>query len=319
MSSWTINQPISLKPPPELASITSGLENLGTNVGVILELAKGLLDAAKLFYFIAADPYKALVAALITEIEELINDLFGAGVYSLIVDPFTMVMHGKTKDRWGIPLVTPGDAINATLASLEDEADDNRPIFSPSANIAAFGLMITTPSYGELYDLLLRLYDLLKYDPILFLTQKLDKFKNGRPERSRLPDWDSVKLSNIGWFSDIQKSLLETISMIKGYIVVTDEMIVKLLDAITKKLQDIQDVVDILNLLILNIEALAGFNQAVVFDMPKGPGGIERLKAELYDQDLMSNRLNQYTFMFLLVGGGPGADTAEIFRSLLTI
>lgn len=316
---WEINRPITLEPPPELVSITGSFELLGTNVGAILEIAKDLLEAAKIFYFITADPYKALVAALITELEEFINDTFGAGIYSLIVDPFTAIMHGKRYDRWGIPLVTPGDAINLALASLDDEGDPNRPIFSPNANIAGCGIMLTTPSYGELFNLLQALWNLLQLDYLLFLMQKLDRFKNGRSDRGRMPDWVGFKISDIPIMGRVQSAMLDALATVKGYIVVTDEIITQLLNVLTQKLDDIQYIVDTINILIANIETLVGLNQAVVFDMPKAAGGTDRLRAELQDPVLMSNRINEYTFMILFVGGGPGADKAEILRSLLTL
>ena len=133
-----------LLPPfhPELVNIMTSLGQLGTNVGAVLQIAEDLLNVAKVFYFLKGDLYKALVSALILELEDIINDLFGTGVYQLVVDPFTMVMHGKRYDRWGIPIVTPGDAINSAIASLDDEGDSDRPLFSSSARVYGVGIRV---------------------------------------------------------------------------------------------------------------------------------------------------------------------------------
>lgn len=310
-----------LLPPfhPELVNIVSGLSQLGTNVGAVLTIAEDLLDVAKVFYFLKGDPYKVLVSAIILELEDLINDLFSVGVYQLVVDPFTMVMHGKRYDRWGIPIVTPGDAINAVIASFDDEGDPDRPLFSASEEISALGIMVTTPSYGEFVSLLQGLWNVFKVDDILFLINKLDRYKNGRDERSRLPDWDKISLNSIEPLAQTQSIILDTLATVKGYIVVTDEIITKLIDVISYKLETIGELIDILNILILNLETIASFNQAYIFELPKGSGGTDRLITEIADPVLMANRFNQYTAMYLTVGGGEaGAHTVQTLIDIMS-
>ena len=312
------NKPLLPPLPPELLSIVSAFSTVGTTVGAVLQIAADLLEAAKLFYLAATDPYKPLVAAIIVEIEDLINDLFTTGVYQLIVDPFSIVTPGQKKDRWGIPLLTPGQAINAAIKSFDDLGDINRPIFSPSSQVASLAVMITTPSFGELITLIESLISVLNIDDLRFLKIKLEREKNGRLPRSRPPDWSSVRLNQIETMAEIQTVMLDNLSLVKGYIVVADAIILDLIDVISKKLADIQEAVDILNQLILNIQNIADMNQAYIMDLPLTVGGVELLKKELSDPALMANKVNQYTFMWMLVGGGPSASTAEILRGLMT-
>jgi len=314
---WT-NKPLIPPLPPELLSIANTLSGVATTVGSVLDVLGQLLDIAKVFYQLAADPLKALVGAVIVEIEDFINSLFATGVYQLIVDPFAVVQAGQRKDRWGIPLLTPGDAINIAIKSFYDEGDLNRPMFPDTANVCALGFMVTTPSYGKILTLLESLWNVFKLDDMQFTLRKLQEAKDGPPPFSRPPDWDSIRLNQADDMAEIQKTCLDALSTVKGYIVTVDDIIIKLIDLIRKKVQDLEDAVDIFNLLISNIQAIADMNQALILDVPLGVGGIPRLEEELMHPALMANKTNQYTYMYLLVGGGPSADTVEILRGLMT-
>lgn len=64
-----------------LSSITNTLSSLFTAITVLLEIAKAFIVGT-------IEPFVALVDAIITELETLINDLFATGFYMLTVNPF---------------------------------------------------------------------------------------------------------------------------------------------------------------------------------------------------------------------------------------
>lgn len=312
------SKPLISPLPGELIDIANTISGVASAVGTILDVVADLLEVAKVFYMVIADPYKALVAALITELEDLINDLFSTGVYQLIIDPYQVFSPGMKKDRFGIPLLTPGDAINAAIKSFDDEGDANRPIFSPSSKVAALGIMITTPSYGEILSLLQALWNVFQIDDIKWLINKLERDKKGRPKFSRPPDWDSVRLNQIDTMAKIQEALLDDLSIARGYIITTDEIITQMIDSLSRKVAVWQEAVEVINLLILNIGNIAALNQALILDIPEQVGGIELIKKELMHPAIMANKINKYTFMYLMVGGGPSLKSVELLRGMMT-
>lgn len=312
------NKPLLPPLHPKLLTLADDISGVASAVGAVLEVVGDLLEVAKVFYLLVTDPYKALVAALITELEDLVNDMFSAGVYQLVIDPFQVFSAGTKKDRWGIPLLTPADAINAALKSFDDLADENRPIFSPDSKVAALGIMVTAPSYGELVSLLQSLWNVLGVEDIKWLLDKLEREKYGRPKFSRPPDWQSLRLNEIKVMGDVQQYLLDTLAATKGYLTTTDEIIQKMIDSLARKVQVWQDAADMINMIVLNIQNIADMNQAYIMDLPETYGGIERIKQELMHPELMYNKVNKYTFMYLCVGGGPSLKTCELLRQLMT-
>jgi len=75
--------------PKAIEDVVAPINDLISVILPILSTVQTLLTAAQVFFATYADPYVTLVGSLISQIEAVINDLFGAGAYSLVVTPFS--------------------------------------------------------------------------------------------------------------------------------------------------------------------------------------------------------------------------------------
>ena len=139
--------------PPELQLLVDNLTGVKSTVEAVAVPLADALNAIKAFFISTVDPFATLMNAIITETENLINDLFGAGAFQLIVSPFTVggvnrrTADGKI-DKFGFQYITPDRAIKEAIKSFDDLGDPNRPQFSENAPIAAFGILITVKDIG---------------------------------------------------------------------------------------------------------------------------------------------------------------------------
>jgi hypothetical protein len=312
--SWTKRQ---LVPPlpSEAQPIVDALNTVSGAVVPILNAASTLLNAASIF-FQSADLYKALMTALVTQTEDLVNDLFGSGAFELVVNPFTSFRRRQKVDKNGIPLLTPEEAINLAIRSLDDQGDLDRPQFSDAANISAFGILVTAPDISVFLAILEALLSLWNIDDIQFIIREINR-RRGILVQSRPPDWDSLRFNQIKALGDVQKELLRVLAIAKGYLAVPDDAILDLIAQLQRKVNILtlsiaafQAVIDALT----NTPALSG---VYMLDVPLGVGGNNRLKAELRDPQFAQLGLNKYTFMALYVGGGPSAAGVDSIRQLL--
>lgn len=129
--------------PSEAQGIVDGLDAVAGSIVPILDAAATLLDAAKIFFSAGTDLYATLMTALITEVEDLVNDLFGAGAFELLVHSDAVLSTKLKKDKSGIKLITPVDAVNIAIQSFDDLGDDQRPQFSDGASVSGFGFLVT--------------------------------------------------------------------------------------------------------------------------------------------------------------------------------
>ena len=129
--------------PPEAQDVVDDLNAVAGSIIPILDAAATILDAAKIFFSAGSDLYAALMTALITEVENLINDLFGSGAFELMVHNSSVLSTKLQKDKFGIQLITPADAVNLAIQSFDDLGDDQRPQFSDAASVAGFGFLVT--------------------------------------------------------------------------------------------------------------------------------------------------------------------------------
>ena len=169
---WT--QKTLLPPlPPEAQDVVDDLNTVAGSIVPILDAAATLLDAAKIFFSAGTDLYAALMTALITDVEDLVTDLFGTGAFELMVHSSAVLSTKLPKDKSGIQLITPADAVNLAIQSFDDLGDDQRPQFSDSANIAAFGFLVTAKDVFLLVEILEILFSVLGLPQIKVLFEDL--------------------------------------------------------------------------------------------------------------------------------------------------
>lgn len=319
--SWT---PKTLTPPlpAEAQAVVDAVSAVTSTVGGVLATFSALLDAAKIFFVAGTDLFVALVSAIITEAENLNNDFFGSGAFQLIVSPFDLagprfLEEGVGKDQYGIPFLTPRDAISAAVRSLDDTGDINRPVFSDSADVAAFGLLITAPDVRAFIALLEALLSVWTLDDLEFIINRTKAKANPPPKKSVPVDWTSLRFNQIKALGDIQRENNKALSIARGYLNVGDNIIVQLIDTIQRKVDVLSDSVATFQAVIDALIAAAGIPNVFVLDVPLGPGGTRRLKEELRDPALESLLANKYTLMLLYVGGGPSALGVDNIRKLV--
>lgn len=302
--------------PPEAQAIVDNLSTAAGSVVPILDAAAALLDIAKVFYNGGSDLYAALMSALITECENLINDLFGSGAYEIIVSPFHSIAQRLPKDKYGINLLNPGQAIDIAIKSFDDLGDDNRPQFSSGANVSAFGILVTVPDVFLFIQLLEALYNVWTTWDINYIRQEILK-KTGVRYKSKPPDWGNVSFTKIDALAQIKKQLMDVLYIAKGYQITPDDGINDLINALSRKVAILNDTVTTFQAV---LDALAGstaLSGAYIFDVPLGVGGNDKIKAALPNEVLSALKLNRYTIFMLYVGGGPSAAGVDAIRQLI--
>lgn len=78
----------------------------------------------------------------------------------------------------GFPLLSASQAIQSAIDSFDDEGDPNRPQFSSSAEVAAFGLMITFPTFQQFLNLLNLIGDLFDFPQLDFVKARAQRFSD---------------------------------------------------------------------------------------------------------------------------------------------
>ncbi len=333
---WT-KKKVLVPLPEELEPIITLLTESATNVQSVLGPLSQALEAASALFVLGNDLFAAIMNELIELVEDLINDLFGAGLFQLIINPFTISNETLRRDREAdneadqdnVTFITPDQAIKLAIKSLDDPGDLDvegnlkRPNFSESATVSGFGLLITVKDVNAYLELLKKLFTVWATEDIEFAINKLERLQDTTP-RSTGADWDSMRLNSIGQLGAIQQRLLQTLALAKGYTLVPEGLI-NLINLIIKKLDDLNEVLDVFIAVVnqlADIESLAG---VYLFDLPPTVGGNEAIKAALPNPELQGPEfiLHRYTFFMLYIGGGPGPSaapvkTADTIRQIFT-
>lgn len=305
------NSGIAKPIPSEIASLASSLGGVMSALGPLLSTVSSLLNLASGFYGGVQDPYSSLTTALIKETENAINNLFGTGLYNLIVDPVNR--SGIIRyDSVGVPLLTPFEAINLAIKSLDDVGDLNRPIFSNSAEVVGLGFLITAPTLDQFLGLITQMRGILTVSEWELLFNLFDRIKTPA-DAAAPPDWKSIRLNSFTELKEMQDVLLDLLGTTKGYSVVPDSNVRDLIDIINVKLIQLQNLTKSLNSLASGLKHTTGI---YVMNMPVGAGGNTRIKAYLKDCPLMRST-NQYTAIALFIGGGPSIYVVDTFRYMM--
>ena len=314
--SWTKKKVLSPL-PEELEGIVTSLDATVSTVQAVLGPLALALESASILFVLGNDLFAAIMDLVITAIEDLVNDIFGTGVFQLVINPFTLSnttlrreRAGENKaDQFDVTFVTPDQAIKEAIKSLDDPGDVDgfnnlkRPAFSENATVAGVGLLITVKDINAYLNLLKLLFTVWATEDIKFAIDKLENLQP--PPRSTGADWDSLRFSQIGQLGLLQNQLLGVLALTKGYTLVPEGLI-NLIKLLKKKIDDLNEILDTLKEVIQALADIEGLGGVYVFDLPPQLGGNEAIKAALPNPELQGPEffLHRYTFFMLYIGGG---------------
>lgn len=317
--SWKL-QSVPAPIPDGVQTIVDTLDSVATPLIAALDVLSTALNAAKIFFTSTSDPFSALVGSLLTEVQDLINDLFGTGVFVLFVDA-TKIEGRVAVDTFGIPTLKPDLALSTAVASFDDTGDTDRPQFSDSAQVAALGLLLTAPDVNEFIALFTRLEAVFDLEPfkrlLTLLNRKTNVVPPDPPVPSILPDWDSLKLNNIKAMSDIQVQLNNVLGLVQGYVTTPDDIINDLITILDRKVTDLQRIASDFQTLLETLANATAASGIHVLNVATNTGGNTYLKSQILELDTTAIRDNEYTAFVLFVGGGASLTTVETIRDLI--
>jgi hypothetical protein len=309
--SW-VSQDVVHPIPSSLATLVSGTSSLISSITPVLHAASTLLTAAEVFFSPTTNLYAAFVTGLLTEAQNFNNDLFDTGVYQLTVSGDTI--GGVVKyDSFGIPLLTPGQAIQAAISSLSDLGDVNRPQFNNTAEVTAIGFMATAPSPDQFITLINNLLNIMNLQDWLNFSVKFTRRITPPIPQSVPPDWQSLRLNSIQDLASVQQAVNNLISTLLGYQVIADNIITQLVNLINAKTAQLTALNVQLTRLINDLKATTGM---YVMNLPPTIGGNSALIAAFTDCPL-SQSTNQYTICSIFVGGGVSLEPVNLFRQMV--
>jgi len=218
-SSW--NNAITLTEPAGLSGLVTGISDLATAANATLDVADAALAAAKVFLIGTLAPQAAAAAVLVSSMEGIINDLFGAGFFRIYAHPWTPGL-GRLEGVWrhlGFP-----QAVKALSDSLDDPGDAERPQFSALAPVEMIVLAVGAPSPGIFKTALEAFNALVNAKEFRLAIRRIDQAfeleaqRFTRPKGSEPPDWQSVTVREaFPALAPLEDSLNENLAMLKGY------------------------------------------------------------------------------------------------------
>jgi hypothetical protein len=308
----TISSPLS----PAVNDIATATQAGASSVQTLLDAAVVLLDAAKIFFQSGTDPFKLIYEPLVSQVETLINDFFGTGLFELVIDPFK-IFPGEVNfetDKNNIPILTPGNCINLAIQSFDDQGDPNRPQFGDTTDVSGWGFLITAPNIELFKASYEEFVNFWKSDIFDYSILEIEKRRAGPVVYSKKPDWSSLRLNQIEDLNTLNQALLTTLSTLRGYIAVADDIINDTIDSLTRKIDQLNVAIALLQ---DAIDSLSKSLNIYTFDLPLGTGGVNRIKAELPDEALTAAKNNKYSMLALYIGGSSSAAAAELIRGLM--
>jgi hypothetical protein len=324
-------QPISAPVSDAIVTVVDAVDTVVSVLDPILTVAETALELAKVFLHATTDPAAALFDAIVSELETLINDFFGTGVFVLEVNPFnvsaaSVLVPGLTNttapligrhDDFGIPLMTPSEAISHMINSFDDTGDTERPQFSNQASTVAFGFMLTAPDIAGFLALIEAFLAVFNWPGFDIMKKKIQK-QASILEPSTYPDWISYRLNSITQMKDLQASLLDLLNTLKGYRNILNN-IADLIDLIKLKVDTLKDIVKKFRDQLQALKNAAKATGIYVFDFPLQVGGNSAVKTALNDPFLQSicTLNNGYTAAILFLGGGPSIAPVQAIKELI--
>jgi len=298
--------------PKEISSIVNEASLLVSTISPILSSLSALVSAASALYVSTLDPYKTLVTSALTEAQNLNNNFFNTGVYYLTVTGDKI--GGKVKyDQYGIPLLTPAQAIDAVVASFDDTADFYRPQFNVSAQVSMVGFLATAPNKDQFIAMLNSFISVINLPDWVLLKDRIERRSSTATVYSEMPDWQSWRLDSIENMHEVKVLTNQLIAYLNGYATVPDTNLTDLSNIISGKISKLQSLSNSLSAFAASIGSVTGI---YLVNLPITIGGNPALKSALMDCPL-ERSTNQYTILSVIVGGGPSLQTVDNFRKLV--
>lgn len=333
-------------------SIASGIGGVTQSIEGVLETLLSLLNVAKAFFVTTTDPMSAIFQPLLTELEDLISDLFNSGIYQLYVLPnevgnsavenvkfkfatgiiqdpdvetIKLIAQEKSAefnfDQFGIKLMTPSECIDHMIRSFDDLGDTARPTFSSSSQVCAMGFIVTAPSLNGFLPLLEPLGNILGIQPFLDIYSKFRDKQIAAADLptppSQKPDWDnSLTLATFDIMRQQRDLLLKALGLVRGYTQNADEPLKDLIDVLERKTNSLKNLVGQFNTLISQLESATKASGVYTFNYPPTGGGVSALKTALRDPQF-SDINTGYTVGALFLGGGPSLNSVNTLRQLM--
>lgn len=263
-----------------------------------------------------ADKTLAAFNAVVTSVENLINDTFGTGVYMLQINQFD-VPGRRPLDDFGVPLLYPREALQMAISSFDDLADDQRPQFSDQAQVAAFGFLATAADIEGLKQLITQLLAVFDLSDWRIALKKYNDATVPPTVPSVYPDWKSIRLNSIPQLAGTQKALNKALENVRGTVNSAGSASKDLANMVDKKARDAKQLVQAIQDNIQHLQNAIKASGIYFLNVPVGVGGNTRLKNEIFDCNLVIQNTG-YTIVGILVGGGPSAAPIEAVRGLLT-
>jgi len=309
--SW-IKRDIAGPIPAGLGSLASTAGTMAGALTPLLATASAAVAAAQSFFNPTTNPYAGIANSLLTQAQALSTDLFSTGVYYLSVNGDNVA--GVTRhDQFGIPLLTPRQAITAAISSFDDLGDTQRPQFSNNATVCALGLLGTVPSPGQFTSLLNGLNAVLSIPDLNNLSLTIGRRSQPAQPQAVPPNWISFRLNSIPQLASSQTAINNSITTAEGYLLTANNALTQLHNVITAKQNQINQLQTQINQLATDLKAFTGL---YTLNVPPSIGGNALIKAALVDCPLeLSN--NQYTFLILFVGGGPSLTAVDMLRQMV--
>ena len=322
----------------ELVKFLENSAVLSDKVSGILDTASEILDVVSALYVEEADPLASVMGIIVSQIQNFFNDLFGTGVHTLVINPFGKEKDSKDKpgvkkkivdevlgestlfdlktDEFGIPLLTPSDAIDLAVDSFYDLNDPDRPIFSEGATIGAYGILLTAPGLEIFIESLEALNEIFSIPEFEYTLKKVKLLKNP-PAASENPDWQKLALNSFEPLGEIQREMNDYLQIALGYLSPKNSALEDLIYLIIDKVTELNDKIRVLTNLLLRLRNAADATGLWVFKFGPTTGGTLSLEDALLDQDFYLLSDYKYTALALFVGGGPSLKPIQILSSLL--
>ena len=219
MASW---QPgLQLSPPSGFDALADGVGSLAAAAGTVLDATGAALDAAKLFLTGVAAPQAAAASALVAGAQDLVNDLFGTGAFTIAVHPWTPGV-GRGEGAWrhlDFPRL-----VQALAESFDDASDRARPQFSGAADVEMIVVAAGAASPTAFAGLLEALEALLGTREFALAARRvrqalaLEREQYAAPVGSRPPDWRSVTVREaFPGLAPVEAALQENLALLEGY------------------------------------------------------------------------------------------------------
>ena len=135
--------------------------------------------------------------------------------------------------------------------------------------------------------------------------------------KAKEPNWSNQKIQDyVTILNDQYASLTSMLQYLKGLLITADDSIDDLIRTLERKLNTLRGLIEDINDVIQTITNLTRLSGVYLFDVPVGTGGVSRIVSEMNSPELKKLK-NSYSIAYIIVGGGPSAQTVENIRILL--